>query len=344
MEHALGEPVEVNEFGISEMQTLLGEPVTFLKKAKDRKLLKARFKRSWRWCHKSYAAYIHAKRNAAIIETIAFKLGRTATELAHDGTSTYAEPTRGGLQKIASALRPILGGNLNSHVLMDCGSGVGTALWTLCQALGIKGLGIEYSTNRVFLGSVQACALLGKRIKDLQHRVANGYGNLLDLESLPSCITVAYQFDEAFPPDLIKKLIALYVKAPLTLRFIIAAKANAPCSIRTFAKGGLYPLLPAIPCKKTVSGESSTFTIYGRRCCDYSDLEGKVFPPPDNAYENPTVTWDGKLISLPEAVSEVLDGDVEAAIRYYQGLRTDMERLMSVRRQSRAGSQSRGGI
>jgi hypothetical protein len=42
-----------------------------------------------------------------------------------------------GLINIANAIRPLLGDPLH-HMLMDFGSGVGTTLWTLCNALGTK--------------------------------------------------------------------------------------------------------------------------------------------------------------------------------------------------------------
>ena len=41
-------------------------------------------------------------------------LGREATKRAHDGKSTYAEPTRASLLKIATVLRPLLGADLES--------------------------------------------------------------------------------------------------------------------------------------------------------------------------------------------------------------------------------------
>ena len=51
---------------------------------------------------------------------------------------------------IANTLCPLLGDPAH-HVLMDFGSGIGTALWTLCNALDTKGIGIEYSPDRFFL-------------------------------------------------------------------------------------------------------------------------------------------------------------------------------------------------
>jgi hypothetical protein len=72
-----------------------------------------------------------------IINDISSILSRRGTTLAHDGTSTYAEPTTMGLINIANAIRPLLGDPLH-HMLMDFGSGVGTTLWTLCNALGTK--------------------------------------------------------------------------------------------------------------------------------------------------------------------------------------------------------------
>lgn len=271
-----------------------------------------------------------------ILDRIAAELGQKATKLAHDGNSTYAEPTHGGLLKIANAMRPLLGKNLDGHVLLDCGSGVGTALWTLCQALGVKGIGIECSENRVYSGSAATGPLLKefKGNKTLQHKVANSYGDLLNLQSLPSCVTVAYQFDEAFPPKLMEKLLDLYLHAPLTLRFIIASKPQKESKYAgIFAKYGLYPLKATIPCSKIVSSESCYFTIYGRRCCDYSDLE--VFPPPveqvkDDMEAPTTIVHAGT--SLSPSMEMIMSGDVEAAIRYYADLEVAMEKVMNVAR------------
>lgn len=284
-----------------------------------------------------------------ILNGIAQILGHRATQLAHEGSSTYAEPTQTGLLKLARDIRPLLGKNLDEHMLLDCGSGAGTALWTLCQALGIKGLGIEYAEKRVFTGSHHTSTLL-KAFKDneaLQYKVINVYGDLLNLQSLPSCVTVAYQFDEAFPPRLMKKLMQLYLHAPLTLRFIIASKPNKHSQyVAMFADYGLYPLRPTIACVKAGSQESSLFTIYGRRCCDYSDLKDKVWAPPtvkatpDNTTEADDETTEEVLCgdatfthgSRFHKVEQVLNGNLDDTIRYYSDLEAHMRELMSVKR------------
>lgn len=292
-----------------------------------------------------------------ILDSIANLLGQKATQLAHEGSSTYAEPTQTGLLKIAGAMKPLLGNNLDGHVLLDCGAGVGTALWTLCQALGIKGLGIEYAEKRVFTGSHYTSAMLKafKGNEALQYKVVNMHGDLLHLQSVPSCVTVAYQFDEAFPPRLMKKMLQLYLHAPLTLRFIIATKTKKDSQyVAMFAKYGLYPLQPTIACVKAGSQESSHFTIYGRRCCDYSDLKDKVLAPPtveatpddegeqthtteaaDETTEVPCGDPTSTHGSLSPEVEQVLNGDLDATLRYYVDLELQMRALMSVKRSTK---------
>jgi hypothetical protein len=272
-----------------------------------------------------------------IVKCITKKYGGVkGSELAHDGTSIYSEPTFDGLLDIAIKLRPLLG-DPSRHVLLDCGSGVGTALFALCNTLGIKGIGIEYSPNRIFMGCRNICAVLSKFKDDkvLQHRVAYMYGNLLDLHSLPSCVTIAYQFDEAFPPDVMMRLMALYASAPPSLRFIICSKAfKQPSYGSMFASHGLYPLTGAIVCTKigTLTRETSAFVIYGRRCCDYSDLDGKVFlpPGPHNQVLETKPNW--RAVSLPPNVAAVLDGNVAAANQYHLDLMAQMAAIMSTKR------------
>ena len=98
-----------------------------------------------------------------------------------------------------------------SNVMLDCGSGTATLLWILCQALQIKGMGIEYSKNRVITGSVGTCDLL-QRYRDekglMYNKVANTFGILLDLTSFPSSVTIVYQYNEAYPKQLMKHLTA----------------------------------------------------------------------------------------------------------------------------------------
>ena len=159
--------------------------------------------------------------------------------------------------------------------MLDCGSGTATLLWILCQALQIKGMGIEYSKNRVITGSVGTCDLL-QRYRDekgFMYKVANTYSNLLDSTSFPSRVTIVYQYNEAYPKQLMKHLTACYANAPLTLRLMISAKSHKHCGYnKIFADAGLYPLTPSIPCKMISSNAGSTFCIYGRRSCNYADL------------------------------------------------------------------------
>ena len=273
-----------------------------------------------------------------IIKDISHRLGRRASAHAHDGTSTYAEPTLMGLLDIAKELRPLLG-DPAGHILMDCGSGVGTAIWTLCQALRTRGIGIEYSDNRMFSGSKASYELLScwKGNTTLQHQVVLLHHNLLNLRQIPSGVTVAYQFDEVFPPQLMDHMMVLYANAPPSLRFIICSKAYKYRSyIREFQSWGLYPLTNPILCNKIGSGESSGFIIYGRQCCDYSDLGNKVFPPPDHlngAAKKHTSENETHLISPDTlALFNILQFDVDQMTCYYKKLAETMDEIISVRR------------
>jgi hypothetical protein len=277
-----------------------------------------------------------------IIKRISLLLGKNATELAHDGTSTYAEPTQAGIIRIAEKLRELMGPSRRDQMLIDCGSGVGTALWIMCQVLDCKGLGLEYSTNRVFSGCAKTKNLLDELEGNLafQFRVANMHGDLHDLEALFKDLVGAYQYDEAFAPYLMVKMFELYSRAPLTFRFVVCAKSQRYPAYgkEMYEDYGLYPLTLPISCKKVGSGEASSFVIFGRRCCDYSDLSGKVLEPPETTTPYPMPAPDYKPPSLPAEVARILDGDMEAAKQHYTNLYVDMETRMSKSR-TRAPSQ-----
>jgi hypothetical protein len=271
-----------------------------------------------------------------IIKSISLLLGRRATELAHDGTSTYAEPTQAGIIKVAEKLRELMGPNRKDQMLIDCGSGVGTALWIMCQVLDCKGLGLEYSTNRVFTGCARTSQLLDKYESNpaFEFRVANMHGDLHALRNLYEGLVGAYQYDEAFGPALMEDTLEMYKNAPLTFRFVVCAKSQRSPAYgkEMFEEYGLYPLTSPIACKKVGSGEASSFVIFGRRCCDYSDLPGKVLEPPETTTPYPMPARDCKPTPLPVEVVRILDGDMEAAKQHYKNLFKDMKDLMSIKR------------
>jgi hypothetical protein len=252
-----------------------------------------------------------------IIDDISVKLGREATALAHDGTSTYAEPTKMGLLDIADTIKPFLG-DPRGHLIMDCGSGVGTALWTLCQALNIKGVGVEYSLNRMFCGCTATYQLLEKwkNHNALQHNVVMVHGNLLALHKLPEGVTIAYQYDEVFPPELMNHMLSLYALSPPSLRFVISTKAyKNPSYARLFEEAGFYSLTPGIPVRKIGSGESSGFIIYRRQGMTKLEL--------------PTRLPLGAPRSL---LDHLLMSNVESVLRYYKEVANKMKACMSVKR------------
>jgi len=144
----------------------------------------------------------------------------------------------------------------------------------------------------------------------------------------------AYQYDEAFPPGLMEATLQLYKNAPLTFRFVVSARSgrNPAYCQEIFDEAGLYPLQAPIPCKKTGSGEGSSFTIYGRRCCDYSDVGDLVLPPHATTAIPPTPDLSIPPTPLPDDVAQILAGNREAFQRYYQALATKTESLMSQKR------------
>lgn len=269
-----------------------------------------------------------------IIKEISHRLGRVAAAHAHEGSSTYAEPTMMGLLDIAKALRPLLG-LPTGHVMMDAGCGVGTAIWTLCHALGTRGIGVEYSDNRMFCGSKAVEALLFSRKGDanLQHKVVLIHRDLFKLTRLRVGVTVSYQFDEAFTDVLMDHMLQLYANAPPSLRFIISSKAyKHPRFVGKFQSLGLYPLTTPILCVKTGSGESSAFIIYGRECCDYTDLGNKVLQPPPGLRKAPETQTIIRSRADSLDLFDALELDVEQMEGYYKNLSDTMEKIISAKR------------
>jgi hypothetical protein len=271
-----------------------------------------------------------------IISSISHLLGKQATMLAHDGTSTYAEPTRAGIIRVAEQLRELMGPNRKDQMLIDCGSGVGTALWIMCQVLECKGLGLEYSTNRVYSGCAKTRKLLHQYESNsaFEFRVANMHGDLHDLGNLHEGLVAAYQYDEAFGPTLMEDTMVMYMNAPLTFRFVVCAKSQRYPAYGTemLEDYGLYPLTLPISCNKVGSGEASSFVIFGRRCCDYSDLRGKVLQPPITTKRCPMPARDGKPTPLPAEAARIFDGDIKAAKQHYKNQQENMEVRMSNKR------------
>jgi hypothetical protein len=106
------------------------------------------------------------------------------------------------------------------------------------QRLGYQGIGVEYSPNRVCLAAAYTSTLLSKRgsVPALLYKVATAYGNIHDLLAfLPESVTIAYQYDEVFPLDVMEKLMVLYRMAPLSLRFMVGSKAFKQPSYGAFS-------------------------------------------------------------------------------------------------------------
>jgi len=198
----------------------------------------------------------------------------------------------------------------------------------LCQLLETTGIGIEYSADRILAGSAVTGQLLREcsNVKGFQYNVVNLYGDLMDCTELPSCATVAYMYDQAFPETLMRHLLACISRAPATLRLVISSKWHSHSEYKAiFEENGLFPLSGPIPCKMIVSGYSSTFHIFGRRCCHYADLG---LPP--------TVSekcLQYQHVTLPLLTKkEVLFGDVKSATAFWDDLYSQMLLSLSTKR------------
>jgi hypothetical protein len=195
-------------------------------------------------------------------------LGKRATTLFHDGTSTYGEPSgKGkGWKDIADALsiKPMT----KDDIILDLGSGSAATLWQLCQYHNCKGIGIEYGEARLRSAARCTVALLRKHGNNpnFNSQVVNTHGNIMNLTTLPPC-TVLYIYDEAFPDDLMDKIFELVESAPPRLRYIITFKANKFSEYRAKLQDctGFHAVSLGNRVTKAFSAEGSSFDLYERR-------------------------------------------------------------------------------
>ena len=153
-------------------------------------------------------------------------------------------------------------------VILDLGSGAATTLWYLCQYYNCKGIGIEYATERLHAAADKTVKLLELHGKNeaFNPNLCNTLGNILNLTELPPC-TVLYLYDEAFPPEVMEKIIDLVDVAPSTLRYIISFKGNKCPEWKgcfTDLKNVTAVALQGVSIKKRFSGEGSRFDVSGK--------------------------------------------------------------------------------
>ena len=296
---------------------------------------------------------INAKKNKAIEATRALTLsldpmglilrhvhhflGKRGTALAHDGSSTYAEPRKNNINDLCQLL---LRNKLVSvdDVVVDFGSGAMTALVHMCQIWRCRGLGIEYSENRVYAAASYLKQLFTIHLGNpsFNPQVVCFVANIMAMERMLKTCTILYMFDEAFPPELMSWICEMINNAPLTLRIVIAAKAMKDCETKkSFAQdSGLYQLMAPLHCTKIGSGESSTFCVYGRDGLDYG--EGfDLFPPPDGTpvHAPQTMSTVPDLTSIDVLAQNFFASTTAAKIQYYEALIERTHQSMSAKRE-----------
>ena len=242
-------------------------------------------------------------------------LGKRATTLFHDGSSTYAEPSGRGWKDIAEALsiKPIT----EDDIILDLGSGSAATLWQLCQYHGCKGIGIEYGEARLRSAARCTVELLRKHGNNpnFNAQVVNTHGNIMNLTVLPPC-SVLYVYDEAFPDNLMDKIFELIENAPPRLRYIITFKANKFSEYRAKLQDckGFHAVSLGNRVTKAFSAEGSSFDLYERR-----------------------VEANGIVCSAThcERFEEYWNGSIEVKKEYYNNLHDYMDGILNKERSMR---------
>lgn len=253
---------------------------------------------------------------------ISYYLGTEATRLAHDGSSTYAEPTNETMVKVSESLKTLMGSaeDRREQGIVDCGSGTGTAIWTMSALLGCKGLGIEYAYRRLYTGSSNTTRFLQHMEETgspVHGRAVNTLQDLYMGNEFPACVTVMFSNDEAFPPALLRHCLSIFVNSS-TVRWLVSSKLHRPSFSEMINEHGLEKVVGPIVGKKTGSGESTTFYIYKTNLHrTRADEERKPF-------------------EIPRETEQIWKGDRAAMKAYYHSLTESTSTLMSQRRERRA--------
>jgi hypothetical protein len=272
-------------------------------------------------------------------------LGKKGTELAHDGSSTYAEPRQNNINHLCHLL---LDKKLVSDkdVVVDFGSGAMTALVHMCQIWRCRGIGVEYSENRVHAAASYMRRLFTLHQDDpsFNPHVVCFVANIMAMERMLQTATILYMFDEAFPPELMTWICKMIQSAPPTLRIVIAAKAMkySDWKNRFPEDAGLYCLMEPVHCTKIGSGESSTLCIYGRNGLEYDEGLG-LFPRPDGK-PAPSVSQKLSIVqdltSLDMMAQNFYASTTATKIKYYEALIESTHNSMSAKRKCKKKSGS----
>ena len=188
--------------------------------------------------------------------------------LDHNGASTYAEITRGGVSQIIDAISKCFVPHLtqkeaSAFRAIDLGGGYLTCLSHIAQVIPGEYVGIEYCPRRSAQFAYSYGALLDHHAEALCNtKIAFSNTNILDLHSY-DCDLV-YTFDEAFPYVVWKKIVKTFV-ASRRCKFLImfkVAKAyhGYKALLNELLQAGLRPVHKLQLNKK--GGETSTAMFF----------------------------------------------------------------------------------
>jgi hypothetical protein len=180
------------------------------------------------------------------------------SDLSSDGYDTFAELTRGSIDKMINYL--VKETKLSENdVFLDGGCASNCVACHVADLVNCRAWGIEYIVNRVYTAS--NAYLKGFR-EGAFHNTKVGYIRE-DLASFQHFgeTTYAFFFDEAFNEDLVNHCVQAAANTP-SLRYYITFKQSKTRSVAfTFRDNG-FKLIDKMKVSKAISGESNTIYIY----------------------------------------------------------------------------------
>jgi hypothetical protein len=185
-------------------------------------------------------------------------------QTAHNGSSTYAEITRGGVFKmihvISEQFKQISPqGNASTFRAIDLGGGYLTCLAHIAQVIPGEYAAVEYCEDRCWAFANSYGRLLSDYSDALCNtKIAYASMNIFDLDYY-DCDLV-YTFDEAFPPALWGKIVRTFVASPRCKLLITFKPAKATPGYKDWQRYmkdlGLREACPCLHLSKK-GGESS---------------------------------------------------------------------------------------
>jgi hypothetical protein len=250
-----------------------------------------------------------------VLATIHNLLGKKATELSANGSSTYAEIRKNDMTQLSDLMRKHKCITSSNDVIADFGSGACTALFHMCHSLSCRGIGVEYDGNRSYVAASYLRSLLKKLGTNpkLNPNVVAFHANIFDLNEIPYCVKVLYLYDEAYPPDLMKHTAGL-IKGAMNLGWVVSFKSGKHHEYAGYLEVNAdLEFVEQLVCRKQGSGESSRASLY--RC-------------------KPRHAWNRRLV--PHATTKAME-DMAAyyfgaplpdQIDYYKRLATDIRKQL----------------